>query len=261
VLRVTGLEVVYNGVARTLRDVSVEVGEAAIVALLGPNGAGKTTCLRAITGLLPIHNGEITKGRVELNGVSLAGLPAHQIVRHGLVQVMEGRRIFAELTVEENLLAGTYNRRDGAWREDLEKTCERFPILGRRRKQTAGLLSGGEQQMLAIARAWLARPRVLLLDEPSLGLSPQMTDAVRQLIAEIRDGGVSILLVEQNAAMALSLADHGYILETGRVVLEGSAAELREDPDVREFYLGMGIAGRKSFRDVKRYQRRRRWLS
>jgi branched-chain amino acid transport system ATP-binding protein len=260
-LRVTSLEVVYNGVARTLRDVSLEVGEAAIVALLGPNGAGKTTCLRAITGLLPIHNGEITKGKIELDGVSLAGLPAHQIVRHGLVQVMEGRRIFAELTVEENLLAGTYNRRDGAWREDLEKTCERFPILGRRRKQTAGLLSGGEQQMLAIARAWLARPRVLLLDEPSLGLSPQMTDAVRQLIGEIRGVGVSILLVEQNAAMALSLADHGYILETGRIVLEGTAEQLRDDPDVREFYLGMGIAGRKSFRDVKRYQRRRRWLS
>jgi branched-chain amino acid transport system ATP-binding protein len=252
---------VYNGVVRALRDVSLTVETGSIVALLGPNGAGKTTCLRAITGLLPIHNGEITKGTIEFDGVSLRGLAAHQIVKHGLVQVMEGRRIFGELTVEENLLAGTYNRRDNAWRGDLESMYDRFPILGQRRRQTAGLLSGGEQQMLAIARAWLARPRVLLLDEPSLGLSPQMTESVRQLIAEIRDEGVGILLVEQNAAMALSLAHHGYILETGRVVLEGSADALRDDPDVREFYLGMGAAGRKSFRDVKRYQRRRRWLS
>jgi branched-chain amino acid transport system ATP-binding protein len=260
-LRITGLEVVYNRVVRALRDVSIAVDEGSIVALLGPNGAGKTTFLRAVTGLLPIHNGEITKGDISLNGMPLRGLAAHQIVRHGLVQVMEGRRIFAELSVEENLLAGTYNRQDSDWRNDLERTCQRFPILGQRRKQTAGLLSGGEQQMLAIARAWLARPRVLLLDEPSLGLSPQMTETVRQLIAEIRDAGVSILLVEQNAAMALGLADHGYILETGRIVLEGSAAELRNDADVREFYLGMGVAGRKSFREVKRYQRRRRWLS
>jgi branched-chain amino acid transport system ATP-binding protein len=260
-LRVTGLEVVYNGIVRTLRDVSVEVRERSIVALLGPNGAGKTTCLRAITGLLPLHDGEITKGEIELNGTVLNGLSADQIVRLGLVQVMEGRRIFGELTVEENLVAGTYNRRDGEWRTDLARIYERFEILGRRRRQTAGLLSGGEQQMLAIARAWLARPRVLLLDEPSLGLSPQMTETVRGLIAEIRDAGVSVLLVEQNAAMALSLADHGYILETGRIVLDGSAEALGGDADVREFYLGMGASGRKSFRDVKRYQRRRRWLS
>ena len=259
-LRVGGLEVVYHSVARVVSGLSLEVPDAAIVALLGPNGAGKTTVLRAITGLLPIHDGRITKGRIELDGVRLDGLPPERIVRHGLVQVMEGRRIFIELTVEENLLAGTYGRAAG-WREDLEVMYRQFPRLAERRAQTAGLLSGGEQQMLAIARALLARPKVLLLDEPSLGLSPKLTEEVAALIGAIRDRGVGVLLVEQNAQMALSLAAHGYILESGKVVLDGTAAELREDPDVREFYLGMGGEARKNYRHVKRYARRKRWLS
>ena len=259
-LRVGSLEVVYHSVARVVSGVSLEVPDGAIVALLGPNGAGKTTVLRAITGLLPIHDGRITKGSIELGAARLDGLAPERIVRHGLVQVMEGRRIFIELTVEENLLAGTYGRTDD-WRADLEAMYRQFPLLAERRRQTAGLLSGGEQQMLAIGRALLARPKVLLLDEPSLGLSPKLTEEVAQLIAEIRDRGVSVLLVEQNAQMALSLASHGYILENGKVVLDGTAAELREDPDVREFYLGMGGAGRKNYRDVKRYARRKRWLS
>jgi branched-chain amino acid transport system ATP-binding protein len=259
-LRVGSLEVVYHSVARVVSGVSLEVPAGAIVALLGPNGAGKTTVLRAITGLLPIHEGRITKGSIELAGTRVDGLAPDRIVRRGLAQVMEGRRIFIELTVEENLLAGTYGRRDD-WRADLEAIYAQFPRLAERRRQTAGLLSGGEQQMLAIGRALLTRPRVLLLDEPSLGLSPKLTEEVAALIASIRDRGVSVLLVEQNAQMALSLASHGYILENGKVVLDGSAAELREDPDVREFYLGMGGGGRKNYREVKRYARRKRWLS
>jgi branched-chain amino acid transport system ATP-binding protein len=259
-LRVSGLEVVYHSVARVVSGISLDVPDGQIVALLGPNGAGKTTVLRAITGLLPIHDGRITKGTIGLDATRLDGLAPEKIVRHGLVQVMEGRRIFIELTVEENLLAGTYGRKDD-WRADLEAMYAQFPRLAERRKQTAGLLSGGEQQMLAIGRALLAKPKVLLLDEPSLGLSPKLTEEVGRLIAGIRDRGVSVLLVEQNAQMALALASHGYILENGKVVLDGTAAELREDPDVREFYLGMGGAGRKNYRDVKRYARRKRWLS
>jgi branched-chain amino acid transport system ATP-binding protein len=259
-LRVSGLEVVYHGVARVVSGLSLEVPGGAIVALLGPNGAGKTTVLRAITGLLPIHEGRITKGSIELDGARLDGLPPERIVRRGLVQVMEGRRIFIELTVEENLLAGTWAAAPG-WQQDLERMYAQFPRLAERRRQTAGLLSGGEQQMLAIGRALLARPRVLLLDEPSLGLSPKLTEEVAALIAGIRERGVSVLLVEQNAQMALALASHGYILENGKVVLDGPAAELREDPDVREFYLGMGGEGRRNYRHVKRYARRKRWLS
>jgi branched-chain amino acid transport system ATP-binding protein len=259
-LRVGSLEVVYHSVARVVSGVSLDVPDGQIVALLGPNGAGKTTVLRAITGLLGLHDGRITKGAIELDGTRLDALAPERIVRRGLVQVMEGRRIFIELTVEENLLAGTYGRTDD-WRADLDAMYAQFPRLAERRKQTAGFLSGGEQQMLAIGRALLARPKVLLLDEPSLGLSPKLTEEVAQLIASIRDRGVSVLLVEQNAQMALSLASHGYILENGKVVLDGSAAELREDPDVREFYLGMGGGGRKNYRDVKRYARRKRWLS
>jgi branched-chain amino acid transport system ATP-binding protein len=259
-LRVGSLEVVYHSVARVVSGVSLEVPDGAIVALLGPNGAGKTTVLRAITGLLPIHDGRISKGAIELDGARLDGMAPERIVRQGLVQVMEGRRIFIELTVEENLLAGTYGRADD-WRADLEGIYQQFPRLAERRAQTAGLLSGGEQQMLAIGRALLVKPKVLLLDEPSLGLSPKLTEEVGRLIASIRDRGVSVLLVEQNAQMALSLASHGYILENGKVVLDGSAQELREDPDVREFYLGMGGGGRKNYRDVKRYARRKRWLS
>lgn len=259
-LKITGLEVVYHSVARVISNLSLEVPDGAIVALLGPNGAGKTTALRAITGLLPLHDGRISKGRIEFNGEALNGLPAERIVRRGLTQVMEGRRTFIELTVEENLRAGCYNRRDNA-HADLEKMYARFPHLAERRHQTAGLLSGGEQQALAIARALLTRPKLLLLDEPSLGLSPKLTEEVAQLIKGIRDQGVSVLLVEQNAQMALSLASYGYILENGHAVLDGPSETLRDDPDVKEFYLGMGGEGRRNYRDVKRYARRKRWLS
>lgn len=259
-LQISGLEVVYHGVAKVLANVSITVGDAQVVALLGPNGAGKTSCLRAITGLLPLHHGAITKGRVQMGGNDITGQAPERIVRAGLAQVMEGRRIFGELTVEDNLLAGAYAR-PGDVRPELERWYQRFPRLAERRRQVAGLLSGGEQQMLAIARALLTDPRVLLLDEPSLGLSPKLVAEVGVLIREIRDQGVSVLLVEQNATLALGLADHGYILENGKVVLDGPAAALRDDPDVREFYLGMGEATRKNFRDVKRYARRKRWLS
>ncbi len=259
-LRVTGLEVVYHSVARVVSGLSLAVPAGQIVALLGPNGAGKTTVLRAITGLLRLHEGAITKGRIEIDGKDVTGRRPEDIVRRGLAQVMEARRIFIELTVDENLRAGAYNRRDD-WVADLERMYAQFPQLAERRHQTAGLLSGGEQQMLAIGRALMTRPRLLLLDEPSLGLSPRLTAEIAELIANIRAQGVSVLLVEQNAQMALSLADHGYILENGRCVLDGTAPELREDPDVREFYLGMGGGGRKNYRDVKRYTRKKRWLS
>lgn len=232
-----------------------------IVALLGPNGAGKTTALRAITGLLDVHEGEVTKGSIELEGRSLIGLAPDAIVRMGVAQVMEGRRVFAELTVEENLLAGAFAAPRAQARADLETFYGRFPILGERRRQPAGYLSGGEQQMLAIARALMSRPRLLLLDEPSLGLAPRIVEDVAALIREINAEGVSILLVEQNAGVALELADHATLLETGKVVLDGSAEELKQDADVQEFYLGIGGEERRSYREVKHYRRRKRWLS
>ena len=228
--------------------------------LLGPNGAGKTTTLRAITGLLDIHDGAITKGGVRLDGQALDRLRPDQIVRQGLAQVMEGRRILADLTVEENLLAGAWCAAPQAAREDLERLCDRFPVLGQRRRRLAGYLSGGEQQMLAIARALMVRPRLLLLDEPSLGLAPRIVEDVARLIREINTQGVAVLLVEQNAALALDLAHHGYVMESGRVVIDGTPDALRADQDVQEFYLGLGGAQR-SYRDVKLYRRRRRWLS
>lgn len=260
-LRVENVEAVYQSVLRVLHGVSLTVPEGRIVALLGPNGAGKTTLLRAITGLLDLHDGEITKGSIHLGEQSLSDLPPHRVVASGVSQVMEGRRIFPELTVEENLRAGGWNVERSRIREAIEECCARFPILAERRNQPAGYLSGGEQQMLAIARALVSRPRLLLLDEPSLGLAPRIVGEVAQLIREINAQGVSILLVEQNATVALDLADHGYVLELGRVVLEGPAAELKEDRDVQEFYLGMGGEGQRSYRDVKHYRRRRRWLS
>jgi branched-chain amino acid transport system ATP-binding protein len=232
-----------------------------VVALLGPNGAGKTTTLRAITGLLDIHHGKVTKGKVAWRGADLLGRRADAIVRGGIAQVMEGRRILADLTVEENLRAGAYGRDRAATRAEVERLCERFPVLADRRRQQAGYLSGGEQQMLAIARALIARPRLLLLDEPSLGLAPRMQREVARLIAEINGDGVAILLVEQNAALALDLARHGYVLENGKVVLDGSSADLKADKDIREFYLGLGGEGARSYRQVKLYRRRKRWLS
>jgi branched-chain amino acid transport system ATP-binding protein len=261
VLAVQNLEVVYEDVILVLKGVSLEVPDGSIVALLGGNGAGKTTVLRAITGLLDVHRGSITKGSVTLDGEPIHGLDAPAIVAAGVGQVMEGRRIFAEFTVEENLRVGGHRAPRSAVPERMERILELFPVLAERRRQVAGYLSGGEQQMLAIGRAMMAEPRVLLLDEPSLGLAPLIVQQIRDLIVEINRSGTSVLLVEQNANMALSIADHGYILETGKVVMDKPAAELREDEDVREFYLGLRGEGAASFRDVKHYKRRKRWLS
>ncbi len=260
-LELTNLEVVYHGVVLVLRGVSLRVPEGGVVALLGPNGAGKTTTLRAITGLLDFHDGDVTKGHIAWDGESLIGAKPDAVVRRGVSQVMEGRRILAELTVEENLRAGAYGSPAGQVREDLDRFYKRFPILGERRKRAAGYLSGGEQQMLAIARALMARPRLLLLDEPSLGLAPKVVADVAALIRELNADGMAILLVEQNAALALELCDHGYILENGQIVHEGTAEALRDDEDVRAFYLGVGGEAHSSYRDVKLYRRRKRWLS
>lgn len=261
-LSVSGLEVVYHSVMRVLEGVSLQVPERGIVALLGPNGAGKTTALRAISGLLDLHDGDVTKGSIQFAGTAITGLDAPGIVRLGVGQVMEGRRIFSDLTVEENLRSGGWSLPRAEIASGVERAFSRFPVLASRRRQAAGFLSGGEQQMLAIARALMARPRLLLLDEPSLGLAPKMALEVAGLISEINaSDGVAMLLVEQNAALALDLAGHGYVLDNGRVVLDGEASALKADRDVREFYLGVAKTGEKSFREVKRYKRRKRWLS
>jgi branched-chain amino acid transport system ATP-binding protein len=261
VLAVQNLEVVYEDVILVLKGVSLEVPEGAVVALLGGNGAGKTTVLRAITGLLDVHRGSVTKGSVTLDGEPIHALDAPAIVAAGIGQVMEGRRIFSEFTVDENLRVGGHRAPRSAIPERLDRIYGLFPVLAERRRSVAGYLSGGEQQMLAIGRAMMAEPRVLLLDEPSLGLAPLIVQQIRDLIIDINRAGTSVLLVEQNANMALSIADHGYILETGKVVMDKPAAELREDEDVREFYLGLRQEGAASFRDVKHYKRRKRWLS
>jgi branched-chain amino acid transport system ATP-binding protein len=269
-LQVQNLEVVYDDVMLVLRGVSIKVPPGQIVALLGANGAGKTTLLRAITGLLDVHDGEITKGSMSLDGAPIHHLRPAAVVRRGISQVMEGRRIFSELTVEENLRVGghTVSRTAGAdggrgLADRLEHVYKLFPVLADRRRNTAGYLSGGEQQMLAIGRALMADPRYLLLDEPSLGLAPRLVEQIRDLIVEINSAGTGVLLVEQNAAMALSIAVHGYVLETGKVVLDKPADQLLADEDVREFYLGLGATAddRRSFREVKHYKRRKRWLS
>ncbi|GLI00076.1 ABC transporter ATP-binding protein [Phytohabitans aurantiacus] len=256
-LRVRNLEVVYDDVMLVLRGVSVTVPPGGVVALLGANGAGKTTLLRAITGLLDVHDGEVTKGAVTLDDEPVHHLRPAALVRRGICQVMEARRIFAELTVEENLRIGGHTS-PSRIKPRLDDVFDLFPVLEQRRRRTAGYLSGGEQQMLAIGRALMAEPRYLLLDEPSLGLAPRLVEQVREIIMAINKRGTGILLVEQNATMALSIAGHGYVLETGRVVLDKPAAQLLADDDIREFYLGLG---RKSFRDVKHYRRRKRWLS
>ncbi|GAB3480645.1 ABC transporter ATP-binding protein [Amycolatopsis cihanbeyliensis] len=260
-LSVKNLEVVYSDVVLVLRGLSIEVPSGEIVALLGANGAGKTTLLRAITGLLAPHRGKITKGTVHLADRDITGADPAAVVRGGIAQVMEGRRVFAEITVDENLRTGAYTRRSRAEvRESYQRVLDLFPVLGQRRRAIAGYLSGGEQQMLAIGRALMAAPRLLLLDEPSLGLAPRLVEQVRDIIVQINEQGTSVLLVEQNAMMALSIADSGYVLETGRVVRDGPAVELRADEDIREFYLGASATRtRRSFAEVKSYRRRKRW--
>jgi branched-chain amino acid transport system ATP-binding protein len=262
-LAVENLEVVYNDVVLVLRGISLEVPDGKIVALLGTNGAGKTTTLRAITGLLDIHEGEVTKGEISFDGIEITEEDPAARVRRGISQVMEGRRVFAEMTVEENLRAGAYTNRNGnRVKEARERVMTLFPRLADRRQATAGYLSGGEQQMLAIGRALMQDPKLLILDEPSLGLAPLLVQEVRDIIVEINQQGTSVLLIEQNANMALSIADYGYIMETGKMVMDGDPAKLLRDEDVKEFYLGLQVTGeQKSFRDVKHYKRRKRWLS
>lgn len=260
-LEVRNLEVVYDDVMLVLRGVSLTVPPGAIVALLGANGAGKTTLLRALSGLLGVHDGEITKGSVTLAGRPIHHLRPAQIVRGGVSQVMEGRRILAELTVEENLRVGAHTA-PGEAAANLDRVYGLFPLLKERRRAVSGYLSGGEQQMLAVGRALMAGPSYLLLDEPSLGLAPALVAQIRDLIVEINRQGTTVLLVEQNATMALSIAGHGYVMETGKIVMDKPAAELLADEDIREFYLGLGAEGAaKSFREVKHYKRRKRWLS
>jgi branched-chain amino acid transport system ATP-binding protein len=262
-LEVSNLEVVYNDVILVLRGISLEVPEGSIVALLGANGAGKTTTMRAITGLLDVHDGDITKGSIKFDGETITDKDPSEIVKSGIRQVMEGRRIFAEMTVDENLATGAYtngNRAaaDGAY----DRVMTLFPRLAERHRATAGYLSGGEQQMLAIGRALMTDPKLLILDEPSLGLAPRLVQQIRDIIVEINELGTGVLLIEQNASMALSIADHGYVMETGKLVMDGRPDKLLRDEDVREFYLGLRSEGeRKSFRDVKHYKRRKRWLS
>ena len=262
VLEVNNLKVVYNKAVLVLRGVSLRVPDGGIVALLGANGAGKTSLLRALTGLLQIHDGEATEGQAHFDGEDLLRAQPDAIIRRGLSHVMERRRILVDLTIEENLLAGAFTRNDRAGvQADLEAQYDRFPVLGDRRSRPAGYLSGGEQQMLAVARALMARPKLLLLDEPTLGLAPMLVEEVSESIRRLNDEGLSVLLVEQNAAVALDVADHGYVIETGKIVQDGSTDRLGEDDDVREFYLGLGAEGRRNYREVKHYRRRKRWLS
>ncbi len=276
-LSVNNLEVVFHHSVQVLKGLSLAVPEGRIVALLGSNGAGKTTTLEAIAGLLPLDDGEITDGSIAFRGAPLQGLLPHQIARRGLFLVREGRHVFEDLTVEENLACATHARgpgrgataagegraaRRGGLAGDLEKVFAWFPPLAERRGQKGGYLSGGEQQMLAIGRALVARPSLMLLDEPSLGLSPRLVEEIFQIIQRInREEGTTILLVEQNAHVALEVASHGYIMEGGKVVLDGPVERLRRDQDVQEFYLGRRGGRRKSYREVKHYKRRKRWLS
>ncbi|MFZ5510211.1 MAG: ABC transporter ATP-binding protein [Pseudomonadota bacterium] len=264
ILAINNAEVIYNKAVQVLRGLSLQVPRGSIVALLGSNGAGKTTTLKAVSNLLALEDGEMTKGEVLLDGQPTARMKPHELVRAGLCHVMEGRHVFEDLTVEENLVAATYalaGRKAG--RAEFDLVYEYFPRLYERRKGLAGYLSGGEQQMLAIGRALLGKPKVMLLDEPSLGLAPLLVESIFAIIARInREHQVSMLLVEQNASLALAVAHTGYIMEMGKVVIDGPAEKLAADQDVREFYLGMAGEGQaKSFRHIKHYKRRKRWLS
>jgi branched-chain amino acid transport system ATP-binding protein len=263
-LEVNNIEVIYNHVILVLKGVSLNVPRGGVIALLGGNGAGKTTTLKAISNLLHSERGEITKGSVKYQGENVAHLDPSALVRRGVIQVMEGRHCFEHLTVEENLRTGAYTRSDGAGaiEADLEMVYSYFPRLKERRRAQAGYTSGGEQQMTAIGRALMSRPKTVLLDEPSMGLAPQLVEQIFEIVKSVNENeGVSFLLAEQNTNVALRYAHYGYILENGRVVMDGEATALRENPDVKEFYLGMSDQGRKSYRDVRSYRRRKRWLS
>ena len=263
-LEVNNIEVIYNHVILVLKGVSLTVPKGGITALLGGNGAGKTTTLKAISNLLHSERGEVTKGSIIYRGERVQDSSPSDLVKRCVIQVMEGRHCFEHLTIEENLLTGAYTRTEGrgSVQDDLEMVYNYFPRLKERRKSQAGYTSGGEQQMCAIGRALMSHPETILLDEPSMGLAPQLVEEIFTIVKNLNEQeGVSFLLAEQNTNVALRFAHHGYILESGRVVMEGQAADLRENPDVKEFYLGMSEEGRKSFRDVRSYRRRKRWLS
>ena len=262
-LAVNNIEVIYNHVILVLKGVSLTVPEGGVVTLLGANGAGKTTTLKAISNLLQAERGEVTKGSIKIMGERVDALTPNELVRRGVIQVMEGRHSFEHLTVEENLLTGAYTRRDSKAiiSSDIEKVYHYFPRLKERRTSQAGYTSGGEQQMMVIGRALMAKPKMILLDEPSMGLAPQLVEEIFTIITDLnKKEGVSFLLAEQNTMVALRHAEYGYILENGRVVMDGDADHLRENEDVKEFYLGLNSGGQKSFRDVKNYRRRKRWL-
>jgi branched-chain amino acid transport system ATP-binding protein len=263
-LEVNNIEVIYNHVILVLKGVSLRVPKGGITALLGGNGAGKTTTLKAISNLLRSERGEVTKGSILYRGERVQELLPSDLVKRGVIQVMEGRHCFEHLTIEENLMTGAYTRSDGraAVEADLDLVYSYFPRLKERRRSQAGYTSGGEQQMCAIGRALMSRPETILLDEPSMGLAPQLVEEIFGIVKDLNEReGVSFLLAEQNTNVALRFAHYGYILESGRVVMDGPAADLRENPDVKEFYLGMSEEGRKSFRDVRSYRRRKRWLA
>ncbi|MDC0548566.1 ABC transporter ATP-binding protein [Alphaproteobacteria bacterium] len=262
ILIVNNIEVVYSHVILVLKGVSLNVKKGGITALLGGNGAGKSTTLKSISTLLSSERGEVTKGSVNFNGEDIHGLDPAQLVKKGVIQVMEGRHCFEHLTVEENLLTGAYTRSNSKeTKDDLERVYNYFPRLRERRTSQAGYTSGGEQQMIAIGRALMAHPTMILLDEPSMGLAPQLVKQIFEIVAEInKKEGVTILLAEQNTNVALQYAEYAYILENGRVVMEGSAESMRDNEDVKEFYLGISGEGRQSFKDVKQYRRRKRWL-
>jgi branched-chain amino acid transport system ATP-binding protein len=263
-LVVNNIEVVYSQLILVLKGVSLDVPKGEIVALLGANGAGKTTTLRAISNLLHSERGEVTKGSITFDGVQVQSLSPNELVSRGCIQVMEGRRCFGHLTIEENLLTGAFTRRDGkaAIRRDIDLVYSYFSRIAERRDALAGYTSGGEQQMCAIGRALMSRPKMILLDEPSMGLAPQIVEEIFMIVRNLNEKeGVSFLLAEQNTHMALRFASYGYILENGRVVMDGDAKALAENEDVKEFYLGISEGRRKSFRDVKHYRRRKRWLT
>ncbi len=264
ILAVNNIEVIYDHVILVLKGVSLAVPKGGFVALLGANGAGKTTTLKAISNLLAAERGDVTKGSIIFDGAAVHAMTPNELVRRGCIQVMEGRHCFGHLTVEENLLTGAYTRRDGARAvsRDLELVYTYFPRLKERRKSQAGYTSGGEQQMTAIGRALMSRPKTMLLDEPSMGLAPQLVEEIFEIVGLLnREQGLSVLVAEQNTNIALRHARYGYILESGRVVLDGDAASLKANEDVKEFYLGVAAGERKSFREVKHYRRRKRWLA